>query len=112
MECVFRIANDHMPVNKIKYVLQSLHMSFELPKKEILQEKIKRLRPVFENSLETQCLLAVTRELSDGTKETISGLVTIEINEDGPELASLDENGDCSASATMLWREIIEVEMS
>lgn len=83
-------------------------MNFESPQKETLKEKIERLRPVFENSMETESLLTVTRELPSGEKETIPGLVTVEINEDGPELAFLDEEGNFTASATMLWQEIIE----
>lgn len=83
-------------------------MNFELPKKETLQEKTNRLRSIFENSLEENRLLTVTREFSDGRRETISNLVVIEINEDGPELAFLDEEENYTASATMLWSEIAE----
>jgi hypothetical protein len=84
-------------------------MKFEGPK-ETLNEKIERLKPIFENSLETGSLLTVTRGITGEKKETIPDLAVVEINEDGPELAFLDRGGELTASATMLWTEILEAE--
>jgi hypothetical protein len=80
------------------------------PEKETLEQKIERLRPIFERSIEEGLMLTVTRELEGGKIETISDLITLEINEDGPELAFVDEEGNSTASATMLWKEIIDAK--
>ncbi len=80
------------------------------PEKENLEQKIERLRPIFERSMEEGLTLTVTREIQDGKTETISNLVTLEINKDGPELAFVDEKGNPTASATMIWKEIIDAK--
>lgn len=87
--------------------------------KETPEKKIKRLRPVFESSLDVfnnpeislwEGAITVTRRLSDGRMESVSSLVCVEINEDGPMLAGIDEEGEPTASATMLWKEIIDAK--
>ncbi len=87
--------------------------------KETLEQKIERLRPTLEKSMEVannpdrnieEGLLNVTRERKDGTFETIHELIVLEITEDGPNLAAIDEEGYFTASATMLWIEIVNAE--
>ena len=80
------------------------------PKKENLRQKIERLSPLFEKSIEEGVELTITREIEGGKIESITGLVVLEINEDGPELAFLDEKGNLTSSATMLWEEIIDAK--
>lgn len=102
-----------------------MNEKFESPKnksperQETLQQKIERLRPAFQKSLEIyqnpdqrleEGALTITRRLPDGKTEMLSSLVVVEINEDGPNLAGIDENGDPTASATILWEEIIDIQ--
>lgn len=83
---------------------------------ESLREKIERLRPVFEASLQVfesprplrEGAITVTRKFEAGEVETIHGLVVVAMTEDGPNLAAIDEDGEPTASATMLWTELID----
>ena len=57
--------------------------------------------------------LKVTRERANGELETIDDLVVFSIDEeDGPEMAIIDEHGEPSASATMLWSELVDAKKS
>jgi hypothetical protein len=85
--------------------------NFENKGKETLEQKIERLLPVFEKSMKEGLMLSVFREIQEGKIETISDLIVLEINNDGPELAFVDKEGNPTASATMLWEEIIEVKL-
>jgi hypothetical protein len=84
-------------------------------KRETVEEKIKRLRPIIEKSLDLYepeaadelGVLTATRERADGTLETLEGLIAMDINADGVELAGIDADGYPTASATMLWMEIV-----
>lgn len=87
-------------------------------REESLEQKIERLRPVFQRSFDVfqnpekrleEGALTITRRLPDGKMETLPLLVVVEINEDGPNLAGIDENGEPTSSATMPWSEIIDV---
>lgn len=92
-------------------------------KEESLEERIKRLRPIFKESLGIfrnrkkdpwEGAITVSRRRSDGTVELINDLVCIGINEDGPDLAWIawiDDEGKPTASATMGWEEIIDVKI-
>lgn len=89
--------------------------------KESVGRRVERLRPVFREALAIfndreqpieKARITVTRERANGELETIEDLVVFDINEDGPEMAIIDENGEPSASATMLWREVVDVKKS
>lgn len=86
---------------------------------ETLAQKIERLRPIFIKSLEVfaderrnlkEGALSITRIDVKGKKETVANLVVVDINDDGPELAGIDEEGNPTASATMLWEEIVDAK--
>lgn len=88
-------------------------------KKETIDQKKERLMLIFGKSLEVmnnpemdlkEGIIIVTRERAGGKMETIPDLMVMEINEDGPNLAMIDEDGNPSASATMLWKEIIDAK--
>jgi hypothetical protein len=88
-------------------------------KKETIDQKKERLMPIFGKSLEVMNnpemdledgIIVVTRERAGGKMETISDLMVMEINEDGPNLAMIDEERSPSASATMLWGEIVDAK--
>jgi len=83
-----------------------------LRKEEIREEEIEkkkeRLIPIFERSREFLEELEITRKRPDGRIEKLSGLVVMEINEDGPEVFWIDRNGDPTNSGTLLWIEIID----
>jgi hypothetical protein len=93
---------------------------FEFPKKkETIEQKKERLTPIFDKSFEVmrspemdleEGILEVTRELQNGKLETIGELMVMEMTEDGPNLARIDENGDPSSSATMLWKELVDAK--
>jgi|GEM_PF-4434734 len=93
----------------------------EIAEKESLENKIERLRPIFQKSFEVMMnpemdleegIITVTRERKDGTFESIQDLMVMEMTEDGPNLAMIDDNGEPSVSATMLWSEITDVKFS
>lgn len=86
---------------------------------EEIERKKERLTPIFEKSENVfynqerelkEGTLELIRKLKDGKIEKISGLVVVEINKDGPNLCGIDENGEPTASATMLWNEIIDAK--
>lgn len=96
---------------------------FGLPEKqrETADQRKERLRPIFREALAIfndreqpieKAKITVTRERATGELETIEDLVVFDINEDGPEMAIIDEHGEPSASATMLWSEIVDVNKS
>jgi len=100
-------------------------MPFEKPqfnnpeREESLEQKIERLQPFFQKSLEVylnpesrleEGALTATRKLPGGKIETLQSLIVVEIDEDGPNLAGIDENGEPTSSATMLWEEIIDAK--
>ena len=85
---------------------------------ESIEAKKERLKPIIEYALkqyyETERALEeftveATRKI-EGKIETIPGLIVLEIDEDGINLAGI-ENGELTASATMLWFEIIDLKM-
>jgi hypothetical protein len=83
---------------------------FHTGKPEEVKNKKERLTPIFEKSRKLLERLEVTRKRRDSRIENLSGLVVMDINEDGPELCLIDEDGNPSASATMLWSEIIDAK--
>lgn len=87
--------------------------------KETIEQKKERLMPIFSKSLEVMNnpelaledgVLVVTRERDDGTQEKIHDLMVMEITEDGPNLATIDSDGNPSNSDTMLWQEIVDAK--
>lgn len=91
-----------------------------IPKEsESIEEKKERLMPIFQESFDVFCnpdidlregALLVKRRRLDGAIEEIPNLVVVDINEDGPNLCGIDESGEPTASATMLWKEIINAK--
>lgn len=86
---------------------------------ETPEQTMERLQPVFEASLDvfnnperdlTEGFLTVSRKRADGSIETIPSLIVMEMTEDGPCLMAIDENGEPTASATMLWKEIVDAK--
>ena len=94
---------------------------------ETLENKIERLKPTFEKSFfiysrfdeylkENEdgkiwdAEMKVTRKLEDGATEIINALVCFGINEDGPELGLIDDEGEPLDSGTMLWKELVSAE--
>lgn len=92
----------------------------ENPKqKETLEQKMERLKLILEKSLEialdderdiNEGLINIGRKRPDGRIETIHELIVLEINENGPNLAGINKEGYFTASATMLWTEIIDAK--
>ncbi|MDP1629040.1 MAG: hypothetical protein Q8L57_00310 [bacterium] len=94
---------------------------FEKPGEESEKEKQERIRKTLQESLEIylnseekleKAAVAITRKRKDGATETIesiSGLAVSDIDEEGVLLCGIDENGEPTASATIFWREIIDV---
>jgi len=92
----------------------------QIEKEESLEEKIERLRPIFERSFDVFCnpeaslwegVITVNHRRPDGIVELVSDLVCVEISKDGPELAWIDDEGKLIASATMGWEEIINAKI-
>lgn len=85
---------------------------------ESLEKRMERLRPVFEESFSIynserrleEGALTVTRRRQNGKVETISGLVVVEIDKDGPCFSGIDERGNPTDGATMLWKEILDAK--
>lgn len=83
---------------------------FPAEKSESIEKRIERLTLIFERSRDFLEEIKVTRKRPEGKIEKISGLVVMEITEDGPNLCWIDKNGDPTNSATMLWSEIIDAK--
>jgi len=95
---------------------------FKFPErpKETIDQKKERLMPVFQAALDIfndreqpieKARINVTRERANGQLQTIEGLVVFFVNGDGPEMAFVDDNGEPTASATMLWSEIVDAKL-
>ena len=95
-------------------------MNFETPNKpeETIEAKKERLRPVIEwaidhydnhaeKSLE-EIAVEATRKFK-GKIQTIPDLVILETDDDGVNLAGI-RNGEPTASATMLWTELLDLK--
>ncbi|MFA5925405.1 MAG: hypothetical protein WC831_00560 [Parcubacteria group bacterium] len=83
------------------------------------ENRIEKIKLVFQESLEVfynpeislwEGAITVMRKRSDKRTETIDALVCVDMNEDGPDLAGIDEEGEPTASATMLWKEIADAK--
>lgn len=87
--------------------------------KETIDQKKERLMPVFQASADAfndreqpieKARISVTRERANGELQTIDGLVVFLVNEDGPKMAFVSDDGEPTASATMLWSEIVDAK--
>ena len=86
---------------------------------EPIEARRERVLPILEESLrifaseeplEKGCV-HVTRRREQGV-ETINDLVVCGINDDGPEFCIIEADGGPSASATILWSELLDVQKS
>lgn len=82
-------------------------------KERELKEKIERLMPVFERSLNEGIPVRITRKF-EGKVQEIKDFAVEDFDEDGPLLYNIynvDEEGDPFYTETMLWTEIIDAEI-
>jgi len=100
---------------------QIMNGKFEGPKIESEQEKKERLRSVLEWAIEQyrsaekleDAAVTITRKLKKGASETVQELpwlVVGEMNEEGILVSGIDDDGETTAAATMLWDELIDVK--
>jgi hypothetical protein len=98
----------------------SEHPSFPEPlaDRESVEQKKERLRPAF---LRSQQIFrdperplregAMTVEIGQGgEKKIISGLVALEVSDDGVELGTVEEDGEIGPSGFLAWEDLIDAK--
>ncbi len=80
-------------------------------KKERLLPSFLRSQEVFRNPERPLREGAVTVQIEQGgEKRTVSGLVAMEIFDDGIELGTIEDDGEIGPSGVLGWEDIIDVK--
>ncbi len=86
--------------------------------RETAEQKKERLRPVFLRSREifrdpekplSEGAITIQIEQA-GEKRTVSGLVAIDVSDDGVELGTIEEDGEIGPSGCLAWEDILDVK--